>query len=289
MINFKSDFLLKLNIELIHKINDNLKIRHLVVENSPVINSNKYIELIQGISEDEIKEEYNKLQHLTNIKLKDPKKGYIYGDWPHSMGLNKCLKQKINSRFILTLDPDCFIFSSFTNMINHMINHNLTFLGVPLGTASRNKRWYKPCVTALMIDTNKFNIKKLDFTPARFHKEGKMKHKHILTLVGMRIYSHYKKNNYQVMKMCNPTDCNHCLKILKSEQLVEQSKKKLKGLTETFFWPSKEFFGIHFHVGKNRTDKDNRVLEDGSIKIIIQNLLKQKNFNHKFGLDKSKF
>jgi hypothetical protein len=127
-VNFNSDFLLRFSTRLIHKFNKDLNIRHIVIKNSGEISNkqlfNQKIEFIPGINLEGAKEVSNKNQNLTTRPFPSP-------CWHHAGGLNEGLKQNIDSRFVMTLDPDCFVFVPLSTVIDYMEEHNLTFFGVP--------------------------------------------------------------------------------------------------------------------------------------------------------------
>lgn len=94
-------------------------------------------------------------------------KGEQRANWHHAQALMMLL-DKVNSRFVLVLDPDFYVIREnwVEDMISHMKHENLTFLGVPWHPSAYKKIRYFPSPHCLLIDTENLDKADLDFLPA---------------------------------------------------------------------------------------------------------------------------
>ncbi len=86
----------------------------------------------------------------------------------HHSGALNMLKDKVKTRYFISLDPDFYIVRPewIEQMVTHMQKHELAMLG-----ASWHPRWWKkkryfPTQPAIMVDLEKIQASELDFSPA---------------------------------------------------------------------------------------------------------------------------
>ena len=88
------------------------------------------------------------------------------GSYHHGLGLNQAIRL-VETRFALVLDPDFYIvrLGWVTDVLRHMQENGLAFLGAPYHPRWRGKWRYFPCVPCLFIDGAQVNFDDLDFRP----------------------------------------------------------------------------------------------------------------------------
>jgi len=84
----------------------------------------------------------------------------------HARGLNLGL-QHVETRFVLFLDPDCFIVRErwIRDVLEHMKLAELSFFGVPCHPKKHTAYRYFPYVACLFVDLDRVDRRDLDFTP----------------------------------------------------------------------------------------------------------------------------
>jgi hypothetical protein len=158
--------------------------------------------------------------------------------------------------------------------MEYMIDYDLTFFGIPLFNRSELRiDWEVPYITALLIDTTKFSLDKLDFTPAYRNNKAQFKNNNIDTIIGTRIYEYYEADNYETLSLCYVPICERCQELLGCKEFIREGTR-----IETFFWPDNRFFGFHIHMSKHRSEAGRTT--DIEVQSIIEYLHKQSNLNH---------
>ena len=248
-VNFKSDRLLELNVENIAKRNKDIKIFWIVTENNiPIKNKNALVNhdnidlhFLPEVSDGEVRKKYEKQKHLTNMDL-DRR------HWHHAIGLNNCLIDEIDSRFLLSLDPDCFIMSPISKSIQYILDNKLTFFGTPLASDTGNvvsgtdDFVNKPYATGMFIDLKKFDLKNIDYSPAFTSMQSRIKYGNVNNRVGFRLFEHFKLKNYEGLKLCSPSKCDSCKSILGKDN----------SFAENYYFDDNLFWGFHIHMNKHR-------------------------------------
>lgn len=84
----------------------------------------------------------------------------------HADGLSIGI-QKVRTRFLLVLDPDFYLIEQgwINELTSYMVSKELSFLGSVWNPQDFKKLRYFPSVHCLLIDLDRVNIAKLDFTP----------------------------------------------------------------------------------------------------------------------------
>jgi hypothetical protein len=149
-VSFRSDELLKLNIEITRNLNNGTDFRWLIVDNNHDFEGNELldqnIQIIEG----------------------DPaiNQGKLRGSYHHAQALNKALNY-VSTRYLLIIDPDFFIVHKnwIAEVLQYVSKNNLSFWGAPWYPSLRWKRRYFPTVSCLLIDLKKVSKDWLDFTP----------------------------------------------------------------------------------------------------------------------------
>jgi hypothetical protein len=84
----------------------------------------------------------------------------------HALALNSLVRE-VQTRFLLVIDPDFFLVSASWHrlIIDHMMQHGLSFFGVPWHPRHSDKYRYFPCVHCLFVDLDRVSPQDLDFRP----------------------------------------------------------------------------------------------------------------------------
>lgn len=92
--------------------------------------------------------------------------GRVRGSYHHAQSLNKALEH-VTTRFVLVLDPDFFIIRAnwIQEVLAHISSKNISLWGAPYYPHASWKRRYVPAAYCMLIDLEKIEKDKLDFTP----------------------------------------------------------------------------------------------------------------------------
>lgn len=145
--------LVDFNYEFVKKQNQDVMIRSLVADNSPIpLKNDKLYAVIKGV------------EFPTDVRS-------FYGaPYHHGRAINKLLPY-IKTRFVLFLDPDVFLVSPHPihTVIDLMTKNNLAFFGIPWHPIIHSgKIRYFPATHAFFVDREKIEGE-LDFEP-QFHR-----------------------------------------------------------------------------------------------------------------------
>lgn len=104
----------------------------------------------------------------------DPRHKGLHGSFHHARGLNLALRH-IRTRFALFLDPDFFVIRPnwVQDVIEHMLEHDLTFLGAPYHPRNYTKIRYLPSALWLLVDTKKIDVGGFDWQPIAADLNGR--------------------------------------------------------------------------------------------------------------------
>lgn len=152
-VSFKSKKFLDLNSVLTKKQNNKNIYNWIVVENSPLEDS------------DRLSLNDKRFQVIEGYKNTDSPY-YIYGSYHHAAALSLAVKN-VKTRYALFLDPDYFILRPqwIKEIIFHMNKNNLALFGSPYYPSVATKYRYFPCGICLFIDLQKISKKNIDLTP----------------------------------------------------------------------------------------------------------------------------
>lgn len=154
LVSFNSQDYLKLNWQLTNQLNQNPNWQWVVVDNTPPA-ANVTLDLADP-----------RCTIVPGVEPDMTKLASYRGSYHHAAGLNKALSY-VNTRFALILDPDFYIVREnwVEDVLAHMVQHNLSFFGVPWHPRWQGKYRYFPCVHCLFIDLEKIPVASLDFMP----------------------------------------------------------------------------------------------------------------------------
>ena len=147
-VSYKSEHYLDLNYSIIKKNNSTFK-EWIVVDNAKEnkLSKEKY-NVIQG---EDLPSKTGKLVNKHSLH--------------HALGLNKSI-EKVNTKYVLFLDPDFYINVNLNNCIRYMMNLGLDFFGSPYFNDGKNRPVKDfPVAFCMFVDCEKINIKDFDFTP----------------------------------------------------------------------------------------------------------------------------
>ena len=146
------EILIQKNIEIISKLNKQIKINWVI-----------------GINKKNISE-VNFKTYDTNIKYTKGVPSELIGSIAlnHSITLN-LTKKYIDTRFVLFIDPDFFLLKEniLEEIIKDMIAEKISFLGTPWYPKWHTKFRYFPCSHCLFVDTENISLDLFDFRPIK--------------------------------------------------------------------------------------------------------------------------
>lgn len=147
-VSYHSASLLDLNLSLTRELNPAANYRWIVVDND------------NDFQVDE--------PHPFQLLKGDPcsNQGRVRGSYHHAQSLNKALEH-VATRFVLVLDPDFFIIREnwIQDVLAHLASKDISLWGAPYYPHASWKRRYVPAAYCMLIDLEKIEKDKLDFTP----------------------------------------------------------------------------------------------------------------------------
>lgn len=151
-VSYESAEWLQLNLELVKRLNPDVRFHWLVAENSPPDSARRFYRCEPGF------EVFEGAAY----------EGRSYGSasYHHAAGLN-IITGLASTRYLLILDPDFFIIRRnwVEDIIAHMRSRNVAILGAPWHPKRPGKFRYFPCAHCTFIDLQKIRKDVLDFSP----------------------------------------------------------------------------------------------------------------------------
>lgn len=94
-----------------------------------------------------------------------PGANFVLG-YDHAIGISGLL-QRVRTRFLLILDPDCFIVRPgwIRDVTQHMDGHQLGFFGTPINPRRHNSYRYFPYMVCMFVDLARVPLRDLCFVP----------------------------------------------------------------------------------------------------------------------------
>lgn len=147
--------LIELNRRLTMSLNPGADLRWRVVRNLPVQDADRseeleaHFEVLDGVELD-----------LDEVGTRSPR------SYHHGLAMN-LLAAGLTTRYVLYLDPDCFIVRRdwIAEVLSHMAERRLATFGVPYHPRTPQKTRYIPCGVGMFVDTERFPVSDLDWTP----------------------------------------------------------------------------------------------------------------------------
>jgi hypothetical protein len=151
-VSYKSRPYLESNWRITQALNPNIDYEWLLCENSPPEETYCF-----SVSD---------LRFQVEMGPMPQDHGKATGSYHHAAGLNQLL-QKVNTRFLLVLDPDFYIIRPnwIADTLNYMQDKSLSFFGAPWYPGYVSKYRYFPCVHCMFIDLDRIEKSMLDFNP----------------------------------------------------------------------------------------------------------------------------
>jgi len=151
-VSYESAGWLRLNLDLVRRLNPDSSVRWLVAENSPSDSAARLGRREPGFEVFEGAARENRL--------------YASASYHHAAGLDIIVRQA-DTRYLLVLDPDFFIIRRnwIQDMITHMHTGNVAILGAPWHPKRTAKFRYFPCAHCTFVDLHKIHKETLDFSP----------------------------------------------------------------------------------------------------------------------------
>lgn len=142
--------LLDINYDLTASLNIAQKFVWFLVDNAPETN--------KKVSD-------NRFIYIKGVDFKE--KGHLGSrSYHHAQALNLALQQ-VKTRYVLFLDPDCFIVRRdwIKDVLEFMKFAKLSFFGIPCHPRKYTAYRYFPYVACFFVDLEKVDQRELDFTP----------------------------------------------------------------------------------------------------------------------------
>lgn len=145
--------LLKFNLALTKELNPGIDFNWVVADNSlgtvPGLDPQLGFTVIPGA------------RRIKNVP------SWARGSYHHAAGIHKTIPH-LKTRFALVLDSDFFLVRPgwIAGVIEHMLKKNLHFFGAPYHPSRFIKYRYTSSINCIFIDSDRINLKELDFSPA---------------------------------------------------------------------------------------------------------------------------
>lgn len=233
-VSYYSSYFLRSNLQILKEQDSNVKIHYLVCENSnnqEEIDALKDFHIINGYNEPNI----NRWSASKN----------------HGRGLNTLLPF-IDTRFVLFLDPDFFMFAPISLSLAHMEQEELAFWGAPYYKGRRLELF--PAAFCQFVDLDKVDKNSLDFMPDDINVMDfllDVGHKNWLThkdkKYGSVIRDYEFKAEYSIYKMDGYYWRNKMFglhlhqKIQKGEKYIKEGRHRFKELNKRFLKEKKKW------------------------------------------------
>ena len=151
-VSVKDRYLLDLNYTLTESLNVTDGLTWLVVDNA-------HETLSERVSRDD-----HRFVILDGVEFEEMVRGGT--SYHHARALNLGL-QHVKTRFVLSLDPDCFVLRRhwIEDVLGHMQQAKLSFFGAPCHPRKPASYRYFPYVACLFVDLGRVSLRDLDFTP----------------------------------------------------------------------------------------------------------------------------
>lgn len=152
-VTYKDKHFFDLNLDLTLFLNRKSRVDWLLVDNAFELN------------EYDDDAHHRRLRIMAGVPFETKSHG-ASGSYHHAKGLHKALDHA-ETRFILILDPDCYIVRKewIQETLLHMDRHGLAFFGAPCHPKKPSSYRGFPYVACLFVDTDKVDASELDFTP----------------------------------------------------------------------------------------------------------------------------
>lgn len=218
--------LLDLNYNFTKKINKNIKINWIAVDNSEKservnLDKSKY-NVIKGVKRNPI------------IKAS--------GSYNHAEGLNQALKH-VKTKFLLVLDCDLYIVKKnwIIEVTNYLSQNKLSFFGTPWHPKWFDKYRYFPCVHCLFINLKYIKINDLNFLP-EINESSEFLKKIIYYFTGLKKRYHIQNSKDTGIKIFN--------KFYKSKIFKTESTKPVYILPTDFVGPKNALGDLNIFIEK---------------------------------------
>lgn len=153
-VSFRSSFYLDLNWRLTNELNGGkLAGKWIVIENTSVDETNGRLNFKDA-----------RFEVLAGVV--SPQMNKYRASYHHGAALNKVIAS-VKTRFVLILDPDFFIVKRdwINEVIGHMVDNDIDFLGAPWHPRWYRKYRYFPCLHCLFMDLDKLPVSDINFLP----------------------------------------------------------------------------------------------------------------------------
>jgi hypothetical protein len=148
-VSYKSARFLRLNEQLVRRLNPDTDIRWIVAENSPA----------------DANDRLGEADRSSFTLIEGAGSGHI-ATYHHTLALRECTRRS-TTRYVAVIDPDLFVVRPNwgQEVIAHMQQERLAFIGVPWHPQSQGKYRYFPAVHLTVFDTSVFDRDAIDFLP----------------------------------------------------------------------------------------------------------------------------
>lgn len=227
-VSFHSGLHLRLNWELVTRASG--PVRWVVVQNGPP-EPLEVFEVLPGVPRPE-------------LVLPPGAQARVNGaSYHHALALNSALP-RLDSRFVLFLDPDFYIVPPVHELLEHMVREELAFFGAPYAIDPTRPRIQGfPCAFCMLVDGARVNVRGFDFLPDASRTD-------VMADTGYRIYAHYAQPGTKVRYEA-------ALPVARCDTAYPHSRQTfadwcgaeaMVGLVaDEYFWHDRPF-GLHLHM-----------------------------------------
>lgn len=185
----------------------------------------------------------------------------------HGTRLN-LLFEKVDTRFVLFLDPDFFIFFNVSTILGFLRESvdDLSFFGAPYHESTTNLLRNFPVAYCLFVDLDKIPRKDIDFSPGY----GKIRSEHYPD-VGYKLYSKYHQmDSHLIVLPSVPGGANfvHTKNSLAAKGLVYDNPRNEVGTKIDEFWFGNTLFGVHTRAKLNQQRNKNKARIDHQLGVV---------------------
>lgn len=228
-VSFHSGLHLQLNWELTTRVAG--AVRWVVVQNGPPEPLETF-EILPGVPRPELALPAGGNQRVNAAS------------YHHALALNSALA-RINSRFVLFLDPDFYIVPPLGELLDHMVRQELAFFGAPYAIDPARPRLQGfPCAFCMLVDGSRVDVRSFDFLPDASRMD-------VMADTGFRIYSRYLQASgaglrYEAVLPASSLATPHAHTTQRFAEWC--GEEVMAGLVaDEYFWRGRPF-GLHLHM-----------------------------------------
>lgn len=248
MVSCMSSSYIKHNLKLLREQDHNIKMHLLLCKNDTEEEELENLKILN--------------QYFDSGLIKQGSNKAIVDRWSssynHGIGLNS-LVEDIKTRYVLFLDPDFYIYSPLSNVIDRMERKKLALFGAPYYKGPRFNSF--PASFCQFIDLSLVKREDLNFLP---DKEGSYD---FVADVGFRIRLAYENSNFEGLQCYD--EFPFLFNVAYNNEVQKIAVQPFPSNIDCYFLENR-FFGYHIHQRlqkpfsslENKLNRDTNIFED---------------------------